>query len=531
MAKVIPKRDSRMPVSGRTIPPSALLALLLALLSVAGCLPDDNLASETDQGAVATPQTTSALSPAKPADARGSTASDLPPVEVPLIQRLRFSHLKTEDGLSEGRVWDMTQDSNGFMWFATFEGLNRYDGYTFTVYKQERDNPNSPGGSAFLPIYEDRQGMIWTGSHNGGGLSRFNPTTEQWTRFQHDLDDPSSLSSNNVFSILEDSSGVLWIGTAGVGLNRFEGETEDGKAHFTRYQHDPDDPHSLAPGFPTVIYEDRAGDLWISSSGGGLSRFDPQTETFTRYQHDPEDFNSLSFDFVWSIYQDQSGTLWVGTYGGGLSRFNPETESFTRYQLDPEDPHSLSGNTVVGIREDQAGTLWIATFDGGLNRYHPESDNFTSYQHDPLDPRSLSSNSLASLFTDRTGILWIGTAGSGINKLDPRQQGFGLMQRDPDNDNSLSGNDVRAVFVDRSDDLWIGTFEGLNHFDPETGSFTHYRHDPANPTSLSDDHIHTITEDRSGALWIGTDTRGWTASIALRRLFLILNPTRQIRIV
>ena len=431
-----------------------------------------------------------------------------PPVEVPLDQNLHFSHLTTEDGLSEGRVWDIMQDSSGFMWFATFEGLNRYDGYSFTVYKQERNNPNSPGGVAFLPIHEDRHGMIWAGSHNGGGLSRFNPITEQWTRFQHNPDDPQSLSSNNVFSILEDSNGVLWIGTAGVGLNRFDGETEDGQAHFTRYQHDPDDSQSLGSGFPTSIYEDGAGSLWISSSESGLSRFDPQTESFTHFQNDPENPDSLSYDFIWSVYQDQSGTIWVGTYGGGLNHFNPETETFTRYQHDPEDPHSLSGNTVVDIQEDQAGALWIATFDGGLNRYNPESDNFTAYQHDSLDPRSLNSNSLASLFTDRTGILWVGTAGSGLNKLDPRQQGFALIQHDPDNDNSLSGNDVRSVLVDQSGDLWIGTFDGLNHFDTETDSFTHYQHDPSDPTSLSDNHIHTLTEDRSGILWIGTDTHG-----------------------
>ena len=318
-----------------------------------------------------------------------NTIPDILPVEVPLDQNLGFRHLTTQDGLSEGRVWGITQDSSGFMWFATFEGLNRYDGYSFTVYKQERDNPNSPGGVAFLPILEDRQGMIWAGSHNGGGLSRFNPITEQWIRYEHDPDNPSSLSSNNVFSIFEDSSGVLWIGTAGVGLNRFDGETEDGQARFTRYQHDPDDPHSLGSGFPTAIYEDRAGALWISSSEGGISRFNTETETFTQFQHDPEDPNSLSYNFIWSIYQAQSGTLWVGTYGGGLNRFNLETETFTRYQHDPEDPHSLSGNTVVDIREDQAGTLWIATFDGGLNRYHPETDNFTAYQHDPLESSQL----------------------------------------------------------------------------------------------------------------------------------------------
>jgi signal transduction histidine kinase/streptogramin lyase/DNA-binding response OmpR family regulator len=428
---------------------------------------------------------------------------------VPLSQYLRFGHLTTDDGLPEGRVWGITQDNRGFMWFTTLGGLTRYDGYEFKVYQQEPDNPNSPGGTAFWTVHEDRQGMIWAGSARGGGLSRFDPTTEQWTRFQHDPDDPHSLSSNNVWDIAEDSGGDLWIGTDEGGLNRFEGQTEDGQGRFARYQHDPDDPRGLGADFAIWIYEDRAGILWIGTSGGGLNRFDPQTEVFTRYRHDPEDLDSLSHDFVFPIYEDQSGDLWVGTYGGGLNRFDRETETFTRYQHDPEDPSSLSGNMIVDIREDQFDTLWIATFDGGLNRYRPESDSFTSYQHDPVDSRSLGSNTLASLFVDRSGILWIGSAGDGISKLDSRQQGFAVVRQDPTDANSLSENDVRAVYEDQSGDLWVGTAGGgLNRYDPETGRFTHYLHDPADPTSLSGNHVLSIEEDSAGVLWVGVDGQG-----------------------
>ncbi len=177
---------------------------------------------------------------------------------LPVDRELRFEHITTEDGLSEGRVWSITQDHRGFMWFTTYDGLNRYDGYEFKVYKQKHNDPNSPGGIAFWVVSEDRQGMIWAGSHTGGGLSRFDPTTEQWTRFQHDPDDPHSLSSNNVYAIFEDSSGVLWIGTEGGGLNRFEGETQEGRARFTHYRSDPDDPLSLSWDYVVSVYEDRS---------------------------------------------------------------------------------------------------------------------------------------------------------------------------------------------------------------------------------------------------------------------------------
>ena len=445
-----------------------------------------------------------ALWPLAPVSAQDDDSPTVPP--LPTGQDLSFEHLTVQDGLSQGRVWGITQDSRGFMWFATLEGLNRYDGYEFQVYRQERDNPNSPGGTVFWKILEDRDGMIWAASV-GGGLSRFDPTTDQWRRYQHDPSDLNSLGSNSVYSLLEDSAGVLWIGTE-VGLNRFDGETEDGQARFTRFENDPDDPHSLGSGWLPSIHEDRSGVLWISTSEGGLNRFDPQTETFSRYLHDPEDPDSLSYDFVFAIHEDQSGVLWVGTYGGGLNRFDPETETFARYQHNPEDPHSLSGDIVTDVLEDPSGTLWIATFDGGLNRYHPESDSFSSYQHDPFDAHSLNNDTLASSFVDQSGTLWIGTVGSGLNKLDPRRQGFAASQHNPSDANSLSNNDVRAIFEDRSGDLWIGTYGGLNRYDPETGRYTRYLHDPADPTSLSDDRMHAIAEDSTGALWIGTDAHG-----------------------
>ncbi len=197
--------------------------------------------------------------------------------------------------------------------------------------------------------------------------------------------------------------------------------------------------------------------------------------------------------------------LWVGTWGGGLNRFDPQTETFIRYHPRPGDSHSLSGNTVIAIREDLSGVLWIGTLDGGLNRFHRETDTFTSYQHDSLDPRSLGSNSVTALHVNRSGILWIGISGRGISKLDSTEQGFALYQHKTANSNSLSNSNVRAVFEDQFDDLWIGTWGGgLNRFDPQTGEYVHYLHDPADPNSLSNNHVWTILEDSTGTLWVGT---------------------------
>jgi len=427
---------------------------------------------------------------------------------APLGQTPRFERLTTADGLSEGRVWGITQDSHGFMWFATADGLNRYDGSDFQIYKQDPDSTNGPGGTTFRVVYADQAGMIWAGSSTGHGLSRFDPTTEQWTVYLHDENDPQSLSSNDIHALFEDSSGVLWVGTSGGGLNRLDGITDDGRAHFTRFQNEPDDAHSLGADTVVSIYEDRSGVLWVGTFGGGLNRLDRETGTFVRYQHDPEDPHSLTNNQVFSIYEDRFGALWVGTYGGGLNRLDPETGSLARYQHDPEDPHSLSGITVTGIAEDRAGTLWIGTFDGGLNRYNRATDTFSSYHHDILDDRTLAGDSVASLFVDRTGILWIGTDGKAISKLDPVGQGFGLYGQVPPGSNGLSNSDVRAIAEDRFGDVWVGTWGGLSRLDPQTGQFTQYLHDPNDPASLSDNHVLSLLEDSRGTLWIGIDGYG-----------------------
>jgi two-component system sensor histidine kinase ChiS len=452
-------------------------------------------------------QVTSEVSP-PPASIPANATSDIPRAEIPLKDHLQFQHLTTADGLSEGRVWDILQDHRGFMWFTTWDGLNRYDGYEYKVYKEESENPNSPGGEGFWTVEEDREGMIWVGSHTGGGLSRFNPTTDLWQRFQHNPDDPISLSSNIIFEIFSDREGVLWVGTDN-GLNRFDGETESGSARFQHYKHDPDDPHSLSGNIIICIYEDSSGVMWVGTDGNGLNRFDRETGKFIRYQYDSDDPTSLSNNRVISILEDRSGELWVGTYGGGLNRFDRRSETFMRYVHNPDDPHSLSNDTVTDILEDQSGVLWISTFGGGLNRFDPASDSITSYEHDSFDRRSLGSNNLTILFQNQSGIIWIGTGGSGVDKLNPFNQAFISIQHKPFNSNSLNSDDVRAITEDQSGDIWIGTWGGgLDHYNPERETFTHYSGDPGDANNIGSKNVFSLFEDQDGVLWIGLDSGG-----------------------
>ncbi len=407
---------------------------------------------------------------------------------------IRFERISVEQGLSQSIAYCILQDSKGFMWFGTWEGLNKYDGYKFTVYKNDSGNPHSISHNIVRSLYEDQKGMLWIGTE--GGLNKFDPENEKFTCYRNDPDDPDSLSHNIVRSVYEDRKGTLWIGTEG-GLNKFN--PVSGK--FTRYQNTPDNPHSLSHNNVRSVYEDKKGALWIGTEHG-LNRFDRKKEQFDRYRHTPGDPHSLSHNNVRSLCEDRSGELWIGTKGG-LNRFDRERKRFTRYRNILHDPHSLSHNEVWTVFEDHEGILWIGT-EGGLNKYDRENDRFTSFQNDPGNPHSLSHNIVWSIFEDRSGVLWIGTYTGGLNKYDHGKELFVHFKNTPDDPNSLSHNNVWSIYEDSDQVLWIGTDAGLNRFDREKGEFILYSNNPDDPRSLSHNEVWSIFEDHSGMLWVGT---------------------------
>jgi len=418
-------------------------------------------------------------------------------------ETLTFEHLTVVEGLPENSVWATLQDHLGFLWFGTQNGLVKYDGYTYTTYKPDPDDPHSLSGRHIYAIHEDAEGDLWIGTVQGG-LNHFDRETERFTRYQHDEDDPTSLGHNTVFSILEDEDGMLWLATMGGGLNRFDPDT----GLFTRYRYDPADPNSLRDDATHGLWQDDEGILWVGTHEGGLHRFDPATETFTVYRHDEDNPTSLSHDDVNTIYQDREGTFWIGT-AGGFNHFDPETGRFMAFHHDPENPNTLSHDYILRILEDREGMLWIGVggndVQGGLNLFDRETGAVTRYQYDADDPGSLGGNFVASLYEDRQGVLWVGTLGGGVSKLDRTVDKFPYYAREPGDPNSLSTNQVLTLYEDREGTLWIGTWGGgLNRLDRTTNTFTHYRHDPNDPNSPLGNEIMAIHEDREGLLWLGS---------------------------
>jgi signal transduction histidine kinase/ligand-binding sensor domain-containing protein/CheY-like chemotaxis protein len=467
-------------IGGRRVRALSALAVLLLLAACVGGSP----ATQTPALAL--------LTPAQPVLSAGHN---------PLTPRprrdndIRFTNLSLDQGLSQSVVTAMWQDRQGFLWLGTQDGLNRYDGYAFKVFKHDPADLGSLSDNYVYAIVEDAQGILWLGTN--GGLNRFDPTTERFDHFQHDPQNPESLSSNVVVDLLLDREGALWAGTGADGLNRLEG------GRLVRYRNDPDDPSSLSSDAISALFQDSDGTVWVGTTGGGLNRWDRATGRFTRYCRDPQDPGSLPDDTVNAIAQDVHGDLWLATTGG-LAQIDRRSGRFTSYQVDSHDPHSLSDNVVFSVFVDRNGTLWAGTSSGGLNRME-EDGHFVHYQPVAGDPTTLPSASVYSIFQDAGAVLWFGTFGGGVSKYSWTSEKLPLVRAVPGDSKGLSDNGVWTFFEDSQGTLWVGTVAGgLNQLDPATGEFVHYLNDPGDPKSLSSNFVMSVYEDRQGHLWVGT---------------------------
>ncbi len=411
---------------------------------------------------------------------------------------LKFTHLTIEDGLSHSDVRAIAQDQQGFMWFGTWlGGLNRYDGYTFKVYKHDPQDERSLSSDNIRKLYVDHTGVLWVKT-NAPGLDRYDPETDTFVHYRHDPDDPSSLPHDFVKVFYEDEAGTLWVGTQS-GLGRFDRTSNT----FFTYRSDPNDPTLFGEMDIQSIGLDRTtGLLWVGTHEKGVYVLDRSNGRFTQYINDPHDPASLSHNVVNHIFQDQAGNMWLSTLVG-FNRFDPHTHTFIRYLHDPRNPNSLSDNYLVNAHEDRAGRFWVAT-NYGLNLMDRAAGTFTRYLNDPNDPGSLSSNVINSgaFYEDASGALWIGTRSTGVDRLAGEGEKFTTYRHNPQDTNSLGGKAVTSLFIGSAGELWIGTESSLDRFDGQT--FTHYVNDPHDPGSLNNGPDRRVAQDAQGVIWTGT---------------------------
>ncbi len=418
-------------------------------------------------------------------------------------QHIRFEHLGTAQGLSQANIISIFQDSRGFMWFGTKDGLNKYDGYSFSIYKYDAANENSLSHNTIEAIAEDGDGDLWIATW-GGGLDMFDRKKERFVHHKADSKNPFSIGTDYINCLWFGSDGNLWVGTEGKGLQMYE--KKSGK--FFTYAHSETDPKSLSDDMVKDIKEDGQHNLWIGTNTGGLNLFDRKSKTFRHFRHDEKNSKSLAPESDQCLFIDRDNRLWVGTRGGGLDLFDREKEEFRHFRHNPADPGSIPSNVIKSLNEDDAGNLWIGTENGGLSILNARAGTFDNYLQDEVDNASLGNNSIYSLYRDKKGDMWVGTASAGVDFVNKDANNF-TYYRHSSSVSSLSNNIVLSLFEDTEKDLWIGTDGGgLNRFDPRTGHFTHYLHDPSGKNSLCANYVLSICQDREGNIWIGTYGQG-----------------------
>lgn len=402
-----------------------------------------------------------------------------------------FEAVDQGEGLSNRAVSSIVKDSKGFLWFGTQGGLNRYDGYSFKVYKKKPFDSNSLSHDLVQTLHMAADDVLWIGTYQG--LNRFDLKNEKFTRYRHIPGDTSSLSNDVVVSILQDGKDRLWVGTLN-GLNLFDSES----GTFKHYYHDPEQPNSLSNNTVRSLHEDRKGRIWVGTYGG-LNQYREESDDFVAYRHDKQDPSTIASDNVMSIAQNQAGELWLGTWGGGgLSKFDIQSGEAINFTL--EDNRSY----VLNVQDERY--VYVGTWGGGLISFDRRQGSSVQYKHSTHAAGSISHDIVYSLFLDESGVLWVGTNGGGINKMKRPDNEFSYWENDPDDPASLSAGKVTAVAEDFKSQLWIGTYNGgLNRYDPQNGRMIRYRHDPETAGTLSNDIVTSIYEDSRQNLWVTTN--------------------------
>lgn len=416
---------------------------------------------------------------------------------------VKFDRISTIQGLSESTVMCIMQDSMGFMWFGTYDGLNMYDGYNFTVFKKNLKDTNSLSNNLIRTIFEEKQGVFWIGTDFG--LNKYVRSTSTFTRyFVPETSIFNSVESNRINAIFVDSEGIFWVGSAN-GLFKFD--TISG--YFSRYPEIAAGDTSK-PGLRYIysIFEDKNGKLWAGTDGEGLVRIDKQTGGYKTWKNIPEENTSIADNDVFCFYEISDTSMLLGTFGGGLNVFNKQSGEFYSYLNNINNPKSTSENNILACCEKD-GYLWLGTYENGINTFELKKagktckniPSFTRYTHDKNNLNSLSSNAIRSMYEDRGGVLWIGTLGGGISKYDRKKTKFKHYK-------SNLSPETYGISEDKDGILWIGTSEGLESFNPKTSKFRQYFLNNAITNNSISNNIRKIYHDRSGTLWIGTRNSG-----------------------
>jgi ligand-binding sensor domain-containing protein/serine phosphatase RsbU (regulator of sigma subunit) len=412
---------------------------------------------------------------------------------------IKFEHITLEDGLSQSSIYSIVQDNKGFMWFATLDGLNKYDGYGITIYRNNPADSNSISDNVLNFLFVDKPeygGNLWIGTR-GAGLCKFDETFDIFKAYRPEKENLQAISSINVQAIWGEKD-YLWVATSD-GLSRLNRNTETFKQFHFKDKKGQNSIHSIVPG--------KNNQLWLGTDNGLclFNKADGKSEFF--------DFQlsgkpTIGINKINAVQADKNNNLWIGT-DNGLIKFNKDSKEYKIFQHKKSKLSRFVSNKITSIVIDKDDIIWLATEKSGLYRLNPKNDEFSAYKNDASIRSSLQSNNLLSLYQDQSDILWIGSSLAGVDKWNRAADELSLFRHNPYDENSLSSNQVRNIYEDSNGRIWIGTVQGgLNLWLKDENKFKHYLNIPNKPSSLSHNHVRTILEDSKGRFWVGTDGGG-----------------------
>ena len=463
-------------------------------------------------------------------------AADAPP--------LVLEHLTPSEGMPQGTVYAALQDSQGFVWLATEDGLVRYDGHELHRYAYSRNAGEGLPGNFIREIVEDSRHDLWIAIKDAG-LARWNRSTDTFTQYRHDPKIASSIASDVTRSVLVDARGRIWIGMNDAGVDMLD----PASGHIQHFRHEPNNPDSLSDDQTFSLALDRSGSVWVGTSDGA-DRWQPERNAFLHFGRQPDDKESLAGKHITAVVEDQGGSFWIGTFDRGLFRMDAAGHVIESFRHDPQRAASLASDDVRAILEDRAGHIWIGTSEG-LDLLDRENGTLSHYRHEDGDPASLRDSFVMSLYQDGAGLIWIGTRAGGVSRWNPRSwelgghrpawlggkivtsfadapnhkiwiasYGGGLMQLDDGNGetnsideivgrrDALGDQRVMALRLDRHDTLWIGTMgNGLKKLAPNR-RLESIPVKSGDPHGVSAEGVMTIFEARDGRLWLGIHDGG-----------------------
>ncbi|TAJ12725.1 response regulator [Marinilabiliaceae bacterium JC017] len=465
----------------------------------------------------------------------------------------RYGELSIEDGLSNNSISSILQDSWGFIWFGSYYGLNRYNGYEFETFYSDTNDSTTLSNSYVTSMLEDKEGDLWIGTKRG--LSRFDKDTEMFTQYLCNEHTNDCLQNNHIGDVFSDSRGRIWVGTMGGGLHLFN----EYQRNFTCFQQNDSIHHSI--NWISSIQEGYEGGLWIGTYGNGLSLFNREESFFFNYDFPGMEVNDL--------LDDGLGTIWVATNNMGLYRFDKEMKVYQRFNLQSDNTefsHKIimslernkDGNILVAsdgggilivdplhneqlfldekkdafadldtkaiykVFIDSNGLYWLGTIGKGVRILNMDRNRFYYYTHSKEDPHSLSDDAVISLLQDTKDRIWVGTDGGGLNLFDKSTGRFQVFKCKANSIKSLKSNVIKCLHEDRKGDLWIGTYGGgLNHFNPEKGMFEYFM--PQGSKLVESLSVWSLAENNEKSLWVGTLGNGLFAFDQVKRKFIPLS--------